>query len=309
MNTAFSGTIGTTKRSGPALLEPAGTVVARRRRSHDVSIVSPTPQHATKNRLEQRLRAMTLDEYIDFILKSGRYRVDFTNGTVFHHRRHVPLGHIRFDGYLSVALSHHKGFARAALAHRIIAIAKWGIDAVAGHEVGHRNGVRTENRLANLWIPKDRDEHAAHDNSRRGLLQGPRKESWAPCAFCGQKDGPMSKQCVTPERISGKRFGIDGKICHSCYDFLKRRPQSAQDTMAKCPSCGRLRPDSHFSSVSGKPRCQTEPMRVEIPPEDLGKTCRRGHSFAEHSYYRNGKRICCRTCEKRNKRLWARRNR
>lgn len=32
------------------------------------------------------------------------------------------------------------------------------------------------------------------------------------------------------------------------------------------------------------------------------QTCRRGHPYAEHSIYRNGKRMYCRTCENENQR-------
>lgn len=43
------------------------------------------------------------------------------------------------------------------------------------------------------------------------------KEEWGPCCECGTMGGPANEATGNPYRISGARFGIDGKLCKTCY--------------------------------------------------------------------------------------------
>ena len=44
------------------------------------------------------------------------------------------------------------------------------------------------------------------------------KQSWDPCADCGQPDGPIPQKSRTPARLSLVRFGVNGKGCLTCYN-------------------------------------------------------------------------------------------
>lgn len=57
---------------------------------------------------------------------------------------------------------------------------------------------------------------------------------------------------------------------------------------------------AHLEAVDRR----TNTLRNESPSSRANRsnTCKRGHSYAEHSYYRHGKRICCRTCENEDQR-------
>lgn len=58
------------------------------------------------------------------------------------------------------------------------------------------------------------------------------KKSWPPCAnpTCPDPMGgrPGGSGNVTPGRLSGARFGLDGKVCHKCWTALYERERKAQ---------------------------------------------------------------------------------
>ena len=54
--------------------------------------------------------------------------------------------------------------------------------------------------------------------------QGSRKQSWLPCARCGDPDGLIDPRGRTPERRKGEPWGFDGRICGRCF----RRLMSAE---------------------------------------------------------------------------------
>ena len=47
--------------------------------------------------------------------------------------------------------------------------------------------------------------------------------SHTPCADCGATWGELLPNRKTPERIDGKRFGIDGVLCRVCYQKHRYR--------------------------------------------------------------------------------------
>lgn len=50
--------------------------------------------------------------------------------------------------------------------HRLVAVAEYGFDAVAGSVVHHKNGVKWDNRPGNLEL-MDHGEHSTHHNKER----------------------------------------------------------------------------------------------------------------------------------------------
>ena len=173
------------------------------------------------------MRTMPLDEYIAWMFAERRYDVDIHTAEVWNTRFQRRLKATRDPlGYGAVGLVFSKRVIRTCRVHRMVAIKAWGLDSVKGKEVGHLNGVQNGDHIDNLWIPESRAEHVRFDDSHRGLKRGP-KTTWLPCVECGQENGPIEGHCVTPTRLSGKRFGIDGKLCRICYDRLKHQARLA----------------------------------------------------------------------------------
>jgi hypothetical protein len=164
----------------------------------------------------ETLRAMDLDDYVAWMLEAGRYDVDVTTGVVRNARTGRPLKP-KLDNrrrYLVVRLSYGT-CQRTVSVHRMVGIKLWGVQAVRGKEVGHRNGRRDINTVDELWLPATVVEHREHD--------GATKQAWPACVLCGDIDGriPMGKR--TPGRFTGASFGIDGQLCARCYQRLHKR--------------------------------------------------------------------------------------
>ena len=66
-----------------------------------------------------------------------------------------------FDGQKSVVYS-----------HRLLAVAKYGPDAVCGMEVHHKNGVRSDNRYENITLMKPGEHQSHHVQSRERTETG-----------------------------------------------------------------------------------------------------------------------------------------
>lgn len=63
------------------------------------------------------------------------------------------------------------------------------------------------------------DEHGMERRRRgAGSEKFTTKKSWPPCVDCGDEGGDVTGKAVTPIRVSGELFGIEGKLCKSCYD-------------------------------------------------------------------------------------------
>ena len=57
----------------------------------------------------------------------------------------------------------------------------------------------------------------------------PAKTTWPPCARCGDPDGPIrGSKNVTPTRLSGARFGVEGQLCHPCWFWLYEKARKAR---------------------------------------------------------------------------------
>lgn len=156
------------------------------------------------------------DTIIAAAIADGRYGIDMTTGTVMGLLGRELCCPPDKDGYKCFTAVTSAGRMNIRV-HRLVAAAAWGIDAIVGRQVAHRDGNQTNNGIANLWLPANAKEHNEHDGTVANLnYRTPIKESWPACADCGDPDGPL-KGCRTPARVSGERFGIDGELCNRCY--------------------------------------------------------------------------------------------
>jgi transposase len=156
------------------------------------------------------VRALPTDAFAALLLRLGRYRVDLATGAVISGRTGRPMAPQRNPrtGYDQVLLRYRPA-ARSVTVHRLVALAAWGVEAVRGRHIVHRDDDRTHNAAANL---------ALVDPSARN--RGP----VAPCARCGAPGGRARAPggAGPPARVSGTRFGIAGLLCAGCYDSLRR---------------------------------------------------------------------------------------
>lgn len=164
---------------------------------------------------------LPLDEYGELMLKIKKYDVNIDSGIVCNLERGKPLkSTLDSNGYPVVKLSLSRGCARSIHVHRLIAIKVWGVSTIKGKQVGHKNGVRHESVISNLWLPETVKEHVYHDETWKNLnwsSDSKVKKYWEPCVDCGEKDGRIEGSNKTPDRLNGIRFGIEGKICRRCY--------------------------------------------------------------------------------------------
>lgn len=167
-----------------------------------------------------RMGASTADGVIAAALAEDRYVVDTVAGLVL---KKLACGPDR-RGYPTISLTTAQAGHASVRVHRVVAAAAWGIDAIRGRWVGHRNGIRTDNRLANLWLPASIAEHNEHDGLAANLLPGGKVTTqWDPCTRCGDPGGYVPQGKRTPVRIAGTRFGITGALCYRCYGTLDMR--------------------------------------------------------------------------------------
>lgn len=179
--------------------------------------------------ISDEMRAKPLDEFIAWMLKEKWYRVDVATGRVWNARSGQELRtFLNASGYPSVNLVFCRSVVRRALVHRIIAIAVEGADAVRGKQVAHLDQQRSHSVAGNLWIAPTAAAHIKYDGTDRNLtFHAPSKESWLPCVRCGDPDG-SSLYGLTPDRITGSRFGIEGSLCRRCYGTLQERERRAR---------------------------------------------------------------------------------
>lgn len=180
---------------------------------------------------EHEMRDLPLDDYIAWMLNQGYYDAEVHTGRVINPRSGQelrPTRHGRERNYLGVQMVYSSRVIRRVAVHRVVAIKAWGVEAVRGKHVGHRDGDPSHNAIDNLWLPETPREHVRADNSDRGFIPQPRKEAWAPCVRCGTEGGPIIPKGHTPIRISGQRFGIDGALCGRCYGTLAERARRAR---------------------------------------------------------------------------------
>jgi hypothetical protein len=68
------------------------------------------------------------------------------------------------DGELEYEKWMENGCRTSVLVHRLLAVAEYGFEAVAGSEVNHRNKRRFDNRPANLELLSESDHSDLHTN-------------------------------------------------------------------------------------------------------------------------------------------------
>lgn len=190
-----------------------------------------TPAHRPPQLDQMTPIGLKGDYFIAWMIHHRRYSVDLITGQVSNPRSGRKLmPSPDKDGYQQVTLFFARGMQCTARVHRVVAIAGWGLLAVLGKEVGHRDHDKTKNHLGNLWLPDSPKEHFEFDGNFGNLESGRRKckEKWEPCVRCGDPGGAPFHARVTPARVDGARFGIDGDICWRCYHALAERERRAR---------------------------------------------------------------------------------
>ena len=176
---------------------------------------------------DQDMRELGLDDYIAWMLESGRYDVDIETGEVTNPRSGQALSPILNQaGYHEVNLVYNREVVRRVKVHRMVAVKKYGVDAVVGKHIAHLDSNKTHNHWSNLR-PMTPTEHMAYDGICVKSYPHPPKTEWPPCVRCGDPDGPYSNR-RSPDRISGARFGIEGQLCRRCYGALQERERRAK---------------------------------------------------------------------------------
>lgn len=92
----------------------------------------------------------------------------------------------RPDGYEQLTVN-IDGKAHSVLHHRLLAVAKYGYDAVVGKDVHHTNSMKLDNRLENIEVLDHADHTALHN-----------KEAEMTRNDLGQFVSENSNQCVKP---------------------------------------------------------------------------------------------------------------
>ena len=100
------------------------------------------------------VRALGADDLAALLLRLGHYRVEPATGAVVPAATGRPLVPQRNPetGYSQVQLSYRPVAVRTVAVHRLVAVAAWGVEAVRGRHVVHRDGDRAHNAVANLAL-------------------------------------------------------------------------------------------------------------------------------------------------------------
>ncbi len=171
------------------------------------------------NNIEQLAIYQSLSDLIaKEALDSGLYRVDCETGAVFGQRGNQLKPSPQKAGHLVVTLYAPNQRRAVVYVHRLVVIAAKGLQAVQGVDIDHEDGDVTNNRLDNLKVYESHPQHIKDNAAARPERH--RKASWEPCVRCGNPDGKMARNHRTPTRISGKSFGIAGRVCLQCYTHL-----------------------------------------------------------------------------------------
>ena len=203
------------------------------------------------------VRALPADAFAALLLGLGRYRVDLGTGAVVSAHTGRPMAPQRNaqTGYYQVLLSYRPVAAKPITVHRLVALAAWGLAAIRGRHVVHRDGDRAHNAVANLLLVD------APPRSRRppGVpppAGAPRRPPAPPCARCGTTGGWTPDAARPPRRMSGARFGLTGRLCAVCYENLAR----IERRRARGP-VPRGRPRRRNGSAGARRRARVCPVR------------------------------------------------
>lgn len=88
-----------------------------------------------------------------------RSRSEAVSAGYGNHPKEVPM-HVKRTGAVRWNYS-YEDEKRTVFVHRLLAVAIWGFDAVADHDVHHKNEIRWDNRPANLEL-MGHGQHSAH---------------------------------------------------------------------------------------------------------------------------------------------------
>jgi hypothetical protein len=191
-----------------------------------------SPGSSRRATLFGTIEPMKTDDAIAEAIRTGSYQANLETGEIRGPHGRILGPNFNKKGYPTVGIRQPGNRNNVnVLAHRLVAATGWGIDAIVGRQVAHRDGVKTNNALSNLWLPENEMEHYIHDQTiRSGWACGRKpKTSWDPCARCGDPDGqlhPGKPAARTPSRINGQRFGIEGSLCWRCYKLLYERERA-----------------------------------------------------------------------------------
>jgi len=102
------------------------------------------------------------------IRQMERHGIDRRPGHVTHVLRNPGAGFVQADARGYEMVKHSVGdHTYNYPIHRLLAIAKYGYDAVEGAVVHHRNSVKWDNRPANLELLESQSKHAKHHDTSR----------------------------------------------------------------------------------------------------------------------------------------------
>lgn len=167
-------------------------------------------------------RSLSCDEFCEKLLASGKYDVDIESGIVMSRANNKQLKSIvNASGYHVVAFVVTRTLRRQAKVHRLVAIKYYGLEKVKGLHVAHLDSNKLNNHYSNLR-PMSAQDHVRYDKTWKNLRPtAPSTDPIISCANCEEKEGTQGIH--RPQRISGKRFGINGQICRRCYGMLQER--------------------------------------------------------------------------------------
>ncbi|UBF19125.1 HNH endonuclease [Halorubrum phage HRTV-17] len=84
-------------------------------------------------------------------------------------RKHNVAVTERSDGYEQLTVN-IDGKTHSCLHHRLLAVAKFGYDAVVGNDVHHTNSMKLDNRLENIEV-LSRSDHTTLHNENAGMTR------------------------------------------------------------------------------------------------------------------------------------------
>jgi hypothetical protein len=165
---------------------------------------------------------MSLNEFILYMLDSGKYTVNVDTQEIIGPSGKILKHTIISTGYKAVSMCFSRRVVRQTPLHRIFALIFFGKEACIGKHVAHKDGNKLNNIRDNLILLCP-TEHVFYDETHKNLPPGKRKTEWLPCVLCNDPDGQAQGTNITPDRISGRRFNLEGSLCRRCYHKLLER--------------------------------------------------------------------------------------
>jgi hypothetical protein len=212
--------------------------------------ITEIPDYFIKKDNPNLLKILQQSEQKDrivFEILKNRYKVDVVTGkvTTLYGIEVTPFTKGGPIKYLQLRLQYNGKRIMVRL-HRVIAMTNWGVDAIIGKEINHKDHNPANNCIDNLEIMQSRKEHQEKDSggplNNIGMVK--RKLEWAPCAKCGNENGSITKSHKSPRRFDGKPYGIEGEICSTCYVNIRHRLRdglpalAVKEALKPCAKCG-----------------------------------------------------------------------